>query len=478
MLSEQAIATAGDQVANMEARGVIVNPLPGSILDSLVRACHVGNVDVWPNTATGEYDLHAYNISYTANATDSVTGNCEHTLTQGELAALIAPKVTGYLSFARTVVAPAVEDFVKNLDEAISIFRGQIAHDFEITTQALPLPLSDSGLCDSIKKGESVLPNEFELPFLRLPSVVGENLRALVRTGSPTLDSVIDSWLEPKGLEWLGSVYNQLFFGDSNGPVTNASSYFTDTQDGNDRLMAAFLLCRVMWDNPMDGVEMSLSHYNDKIAELRLQAATRLNQRITSAERNEKAGNLVISSFGRKVVVNQPVYTKWLQAGGTNETLLGNALSSNPAVTVADIDANAEQSKTAWARYTAVNSVNFANRMFTRYKEVAETEFARVIAAASHDDMPLNEREDIQRRFKAALAMSRIGETKNLFNWGLRLLATSWFWKTDAYRILKSVCDVREANPDLDAREAAAIAAIDYITYWVSTQMVLTRPGI
>lgn len=474
MLSNQAISTAGDQVANMEARGVIVSALPGSLLDSAVRACHLGAIEPWQNDK-GSYDLNGGVIEHVVNSTDSVTGGCEHTLMQDELARMIAPKVTGYLAHARTVVGPAVEEFVRHLDESVQVFRGVIAHDFEIKTQGLPAPLSDTGILNSIKKGETVLPRDFELPVLGLPAVAGDGLTNLLHTGSPAFDALVDSWAEKVGYDFIHGVWEQLFSASASVRPVNASVYFHDSQEGNDRLMVAFLFCRTMWDNPSEGTQVSLNNYNDKVSELRLQVATRLNQRINNAERSEKAGNLLVSTFNRKIIVNQSVYIKWLQSGGTNEVLFGNSLMSNPAVTVKDIDENAEACKAAWSRFAAMNSLNFGNRMFTKYKEMAEVEFSRMMAEATHKEMPLNEREDIMRRFKVALACSRQEETKDLFAWGLRLIATSWFYKSDAYRILKSISEVCAANPGLEPREAAAIAAIDYITYWVSSQMVLIR---
>lgn len=476
MLSTQAISTAIDQVANFEARGVIVSALPGSLLESTVRSCHPAIISAFQNDA-GQYTLSGSSIEYAANSSDSVTGNCEHTLTQSELVNLIAPKVTGYLAHARTVVAPAVEEFVRHLDEAVSVYRGIIAHDFEIVTQALPAPLADSSILDSIKKGETVLSRDFEMPLMGLPSVGSEGLMQLLHTGAPALDAVIDSWAEAKGISFISDVWERLFSDNVSVATTTASNYFLQDQEGTDRLLAAFLFSRTMWDNPAEGSQVSLSKYNDTIAELRLQVASRLNQRIANSERGEKAGNLVLSSFNRKIVVNQNVYVKWLQSGGSNEVLFGNALKSSPSLTVTDIDADAENCKAAWARYAAMNAMNFNNRMFTKYKEAAAMEFSRLMADTTHGDMPFNEREIILRRFNAALDESRIEETRNLFAWGLRLLGTSWFYETDAYRILKTISEVREANPDLEPREAAAIAAIDYITYWVSGQMMLTRVG-
>jgi len=474
MLSAQAISTAIDQVANFEARGVIVSALPGSLLESTVRACHPGMISSFEDNA-GQHVLSSSSIEYAANSTDGITGSCEHTLTQSELVALIAPKVTGYLAHARTVVAPAVEEFVRHLDEAVSVYRGIIAHDFEIVTQALPAPLADSSILDSIKKGETVLSRDFEMPLMGLPSVSTEGMLQMLRTGAPALDAVIDAWADAKGITFIAEVWERLFSDGMNAPTTTASAFFQQTGEGTERLLAAFLFCRTMWDNPAEGTQVSLSKYNDTIAELRLQVASRLNQRINNAERGEKAGNLVLSSYNRKIVVNQSVYVKWLQSGGSNEVLFGNALKSSPALTVKDIDADAESSKAAWSRYAAMNALNFNNRMFTKYKEAAAAEFCRLMADSTHSEMPLNDREIILRRFNTALEQSRIEETRNLFAWSLRLLGTSWFYDTDAYRILKSISDVREANPDLDVREAAAIAAIDYITYWVSGQLLLTR---
>jgi len=195
-------------------------------------------------------------------------------------------------------------------------------------------------------------------------------------------------------------------------------------------------------------------------------------------KRLESNGALVISSFGRRIVVNGPVYTKWIKAGGENEVLFGNALKTSPASSVEDIDAAAEESKRTWGRYAAMKKLDFDNRMFNKYKEMASIEFARVMAASSHDEMSLVEREEISRRFQEALDISTIEESKDLYCWSLRLLATSWFYKSDAYFILKTICDLRKSNPDLEPAQAAALSAIKYISFWLSRQMMLRRPGI
>ena len=477
MLSDQAISTAGDQVKNMEARGIIVSACPGSVLDSLVRSAHCESIEVYRND-DGEYSLDAYQIKAAANTIDTVTGGCEHTLTQDEFAIKLAPIVTGFLSQARTQAAPAVEEFVKHLDEAVSMYRGTIAHDFEITTQALPAPLADSSLLDSIKKAETALPREFDLPVMGLGLTGPEAVRAAFLTGSAAMDASLNSWATAQGTDFLEKTWEQLFSDSSSVRPVSANVFFADTQEGNANLLAAFLFTRTMWDNPPEGTQLSLGNYNDKIAELRLQVGSRLNARIANSERLESNGMLVLSSFGRKIIVNQKVYTKWLQSGGVNEVLFGNALKSMPSLSVKDIDADAENCLLSWKRFAAINSVQFQNRMFTRYKEAALTEFERMMAASTHADMPLNERENIARLFKVELNKTTIDETRDLNCWALRLIAKSWFYKTDAYRILKSICDLRVTNPDLDAREAAAIAAIEYITYWISSQMVIRRPGI
>lgn len=474
MLSKQALSTAADQVQNMEARGVIVAPLPGSILDTAVRACHVPPDAAWRNE-DGTYSLGLDSLEYFANSKDSVTGFCEHDQTQEELACKIGDQVAGYLLHARTIVAPAVEDFVKNMDEALQVYRGQIAHDFEIVTMGLPAPLADKSLIDSIEKAEAVTASEFELPILSLGSNAYAQVAELLRTGSTGLDSAIDAWASSLGEDYFVKVWDQLF---GNAGMTNASTFFSDTAEGNNNLLAAFLLARTLHDNPPEGANVSLNRYNDKMFDLRTQAGARLSARMVSAKNLEENGALVLSSYGRRINVNGPVYTKWIKAGGENEVLFGNALKSMPAVMVDDIDAGAAESKRAWERYAAMKKLDFDNRMFTKFKDTARIEFARVVANASHDEMSMVEREEICRRFEEALNISVIEESKDLYCWCLRLLATSWFYKSDAYFILKTICDLRQASPDLEPAQAAALAAIKYISFWLSRQMMLRRPGM
>lgn len=480
MLSPQAISTALDQVQNFENRGAVVRPLAGSVLDSLVKACHVDYNGIY-RREDGSYPFVASDIACYANSKDSITDNCEHTLCESELATKIAGDLIRHISFARTVVAPAVEHFVKNLDDALQVYRGQIAHDFEITTQALPAPLSEASILDSVEKFGTVVVTDSQLPRMILG--LKEGGLELIRTGSTSVDAGLENWVAslntPKGSgeDFVTGVFGQLFGGNTNPGTVSIASYFNDSQEGLDRLLVAFLITRKMWDNPPEGAKISLSTFNDIMSELRNQIAARLMVRIKNSERLEKSGSLVLSSFGKKIVVNQPVYVKWLKAGGSNEVLFGNALLGVPETLVEKIDANSEASLRAWDRYAAIKQVEFQNRMFTRFKEMAAVEFQRTMAAATHEEMPMQEREQIARRFSNALNTSKVDEIKDLYLWGLRLLATSWFYKTDSYRILKDVCDIRAANPRLDVREAAAVATINYIAYWVASQMQLVRPG-
>lgn len=474
MLSKQALSTAADQVANMEARGVIVAPIPGSILDTVVRACHVPPDPAW-RESDGTYRLDVGSLEYYASTKDSVTGCCEHDQTQGEIAEMLGQKVVGYLSHARTVVGVAVEDFVKNLEEALTPFRGQIAHDFEIVTQGLPGPMADKALLDAIQKAEDVVASDFDLPMVFLGSMSAGQVRELLHTGSAGLDANIDSWANALGDEALVRAWNQ-FFGDA--PQSRASLVFNDTNEGNNCLLLAFLMAKSLYDNPPEGTNVSLNRFNEKIFDLRVQAAARLVARMDKIKSAEKNGALVISSFGRRIVVNTSVYTKWIKAGGEVEVLFGNALRTMPYSMIEDIDANAEEAKKSWARYAAMKKLDFDNRMFNKYKDLAKIEFARIMAEATNDEMPMVERDEIAKRFDAALACSVIDETKDLYGWGLRLLATSWFYKSDAYLILKTVCDIKKASPDMEPAEAAALAAIKYISYWVSGQMMIKRPGI
>jgi len=367
-----------------------------------------------------------------------------------------------------------VAEFADHVMEAQAQMADKIAYDFEICTYGMPAPLADESIMGSIKKAEHITMDKFELPFMALGAIAPGALVELVKTGQTGTDAAITDWVNSRGENFLQQVWDQTFAASTLRAVTD-DVYFADTEEGNDNLLAVFLMCRNLLDNPLEGTTMSLHAFNARVHDLRMQVATRINARLESYERSVKNGTLVLSSFQRKIVVNEAAYTKWLKDGGSNDVLFGNALSNNPASTAEEIDKNADASKAAWRSFLALQGVDHENRMFTRMKELAEIEFGRLLAAASHDEIPLNERENIVKRFKEQLAMTRTDELKNVYCWSLRLVAKSIFWKKDAYRILKDICDVREANPDLDRAQAGAIAAINYIAYWVSMQMDLVR---
>lgn len=465
MLPVQALQSAHPIAAGLDARDLIVRPQAGSLLAKLCELSSSDDSFVRGDQGQREFMLDL--VAESTNGPDVTVGTCLHDVEMNEIAQAAGEAVSKHLAYARTVVAPAIDDLVQRVAASIEQVMRSDMNQLEVVVYRLPAPMYEPSFVESFQRANDIAVDNF-VPGLAFPDADSATIIGWTKSGVSGLDEAVDQYITALGLPNFQQIYKDLF--TTQRSETQLWDLFNRADLGLDYAVIGFLIARKLWDAPPEGVEMSLQSYEKQMVDLRDQCAKRLIYELQRVERDETNGVLV-RSYGRSSVeVNDRVYRTWLENGGDHAILFGNVLSDRPKIDVKSIMEGADGYKAAWDRFCLLNKTTEANKRFNNAKLIMRVEFDAQVAAASQEDLPLQERPLVLQKFEEALACTKESEVADLYSWVLRLLCDSRFYKTDAFRILEGINRIKAHSPDVDVKEAAAVAALEYIAYWVSSQ--------
>jgi hypothetical protein len=311
----------------------------------------------------------------------------------------------------------------------------------------------------------------------RCPNVAVSDLLELMKTGSSSIDTDIESWAAGLGESCILKVWENVFqqtpAGLNDRTVYTFRDFIEDRECGVDNALIIFLLARRLLDDPLPETEMDQRQYAEVMANYRNQAGARLCRALMELDKIAKAKTLVKSVQGTKTTVYGFVYDEWLKAGGSNEILFGNMLDLPYISTVENLNAKAEMLKAKWTRHAAITATIESNKKFLRTKEALAYHFERQIREAGDEffeEATLGNRETVIQKFRELVAEVNAEDVKDLWSLALRLVCAARFARTDAHRILAGIERVKRENPTIDVREAAAVSIIEYVGHWVSSQ--------
>jgi hypothetical protein len=471
MLTEKALMASLPLTERLDAAGFALYPVSGSPLDALCSATR-SDPSLFVAAQGSAQDLIG-SISAMANKVQPVMQCSEHDAVQDSIVAVAINAVKNHIATARTIVAPAINDLYGRVKASLGEISASSLLGMEIEVLREPKPLENSALQNAIRKFDGLA---FDSPALtlRLPDMTITELMGLLGSGGGGLDADIAEWIADKGDAFFVQVWEELFQQKppADGRVCSFAEWVTDREEGTDAALAIFLLARKLTDGkPLEGTQMSLSAYRSQIVEFRNQAGAALCRALDKIERAMKTGQLVRDVIGAKTVVYEPVYRKFLEAGGSNEILFANSLSV-PFVTSLDaMMAQKDALTKRWNAHVALTKTAESNKRFNKIKELLELHFRSQLAEVTEgEDATAQNREIILKLFKEQLKLVRDSDLDDLHALCLTLVCRSRFYKTDAERILLGIEQAKKENPTISVREAAAASVVSYIAYWVSTQ--------
>lgn len=475
MLSLEALNAAFPLTELADNASMKIVPIPGTPLDRLVQATRSDDKFVTMQE-DGSVMPSISDIEYIANCKDELLGGSPHDKAFDDVVDVTVAAVQGHVKFAKNVVKPAVEELVEATQQTLEALTPSSLLGMEVITFNPPLPLQNNALDTMARQFDNV---PFDVPKLsmRCPDQTTAEIIELMKTGSSSLDRDIEAWAAALGETCILDVYQNVFQIKQAGLNDRAKTFrdYTDDREcGADHALIIFLLARRLIDEPLPSTEMDMRVYENLMAEYRNQAGARVYRAICELETITKTKTLVKSVVGGKTTVYGFVYDAWIKAGGANEILFGNTMTTPYAATVDMLNSRAEELKIKWNRHSASVKTVESNRRFLRIKEALAYNFEKQIREAGdefYEEATIGNRETVIKRFREMLDDVSIDETQDLWNIALKLVCRSRFARTDAERILAGIERVIRENPEIDVREAAAVSLIDYIAYWVASQM-------
>jgi hypothetical protein len=458
-----------------DKRQLILDAVPGTPLAAL-NECSTLNISDVAGVLSFDPDATSFSNRFSSDS------NC-HEEALINLSTDIATHVRSHLNFAKNTVRSIIEELVTEVKADIDALPVNSQFSAEIIQVDLPEPLTVSSFEDAIMEYKDT--EYYNITqYMSLPSQTATEVIERMMTGHAVTDKAIATWAAKKGESFFQYIWDCVF---TNAPTDKKfETLISDTADGADNAIAIYLLAAKLYDNPLEGTNVSLSNFNKTVADIRNQAALRLVHSYEEYLRFKTTGLLVISAINNKIMVVGDTYRQWLTEGGNNAVLFGSMLSAKSDKFVLDINNNKAEHLQVWERQNWMLTVAEKNKRFLRLKEVLSNRIIKVVmenyqqcyAHLVKDGVTtpnMAEFIEFQRRLGLYLNTIKEGYFNNLWKLCQELVCHTVFYYTDADKILDGIEDACNENKDINIREAALISTIAYVTDYVCDQLKISN---
>jgi len=393
-----------------------------------------------------------------------------------ELVPFISKVVQSHLNFAKTVVQPACDVYVKLVNKNYRPLVDPSGEFNIVSSQLFPI-LENEDFLYAVKSFKNK-PVENKPRLIALEDNTMEAIESILLVGDPEAAEHYRFLLDNFRDEFIGYFYS--LFSRCNFVFENKFKPDTIVKDINS-LTAAYIFADRLSNNPQNVANdpsLDLNKVNEIIFDIRNTAASYLNIGLDYYNSLITSGTLVNYISGKEIGVLTPVYKQWLTEGNSQEVLFGLLVSGQRYYSTAMISQNKEELEKAFFNYlnfntTAIKLTNFNNfldalkvsyrELFQEYKSDSEKE-----AIVTSDYFVTSD-----RIFEQELAKVKVGDVEDLTTLAISLISKSRYYYSSAGDILSRVYEFTDKDDQLDPREAALLATIEYVSKYMARQIVV-----
>jgi hypothetical protein len=398
-----------------------------------------------------------------------------------ELVPFISRAVTKHINFARSVVQPAIDEYILLIDK---YYRPTLdaSDSFNIVGKSLPAILRKE---DFIKSLSYYKDRKFPVPSRLLtftePKTI-EDITALFVSGASENDELFADFFKEKS-DLVSAVYNDVFATAQVGQVlayVNDSVTY-DLYDSIERLLVTYLLADKFFDTVVEVSEnVSLTEYKNILAELRDYVAERLLAYTNTALGLEAAGTMVISMKSKTLTVSNTVYRDWLSQGNSQEALFGMIVKNTLYPTTSLIDFNKPALIKAWTDYISFSTNTIRMSNFNNFLDALKLAYRELFNSYRNDletaAMSVSDYYTVSdAKFEQLIKDVRMTDLEDIRSLALRQIGQSRYYYSSAYEILSVLDNYLTKNPDMDPREAALLSTIEYVSRYMTRQMQVEK---
>lgn len=471
--------TAISAASIFAGKGKSLVAVPGSLLSELVSISTPVAPGFRSLGSENAVEMFGYQLFH---STDDHDGPSTHSLALGKAVDDLSSLVANHIAFAKNIVKPLVVDLANILDQrAQELKSAPPGSNIVLQVCTIPDLLKDDSFLDSLSfyKGQTPVSPKGSL---KLESLSNNEIRALMQTGHQRTDELVTAWLSTLTPDFPRFIWNNYFTLNNNDAVSdNVYIPENDTAFGRvDLFLGTYLVARRILDEVMTS-DMTLANYKNLVTDIRDYAGASLVVQLREIYRAVEAKTLVVAALinQKKLIINGELYSDWLNAGGKPEILMGMLVSNQVSTKQAMIDEKAEQHLRKWETYQMLETTRNNNAFFDRYKMAIVEAFASQMVELTDAEKEMNLRnadrfDSILIRARDYISGLKQDDLTKVHEIALKLVAEIRFKHTSAYQMLNDIEEAFKANPNIDVREAALFAAINYLGDWLG-DMVTTK---
>jgi hypothetical protein len=490
MLNISTVSGAVGVAAALSAEGKTLVPTPNTPLAELVALSIPSGGSELVFFAGTDFDsmFTSFSSAVTATATGTLESPTGHDTSLDAYIRDISQLVKSHVGYSKDVVRGTVLDFAQNYSKFLDNLKPKAAAEgLDLCVHRVPNLLKDTSFLDTFREfqGESLLPPSAQFS---LGDKTGDELAAMIATGHARTDEMVVEWFSHLPENYLLSVWNDNFMNKSSG--SNVMLYVAPTiktASGEnpfrkmDFALALMLLTRRI-EATVEETSLPLARYKDLVNEYTKFAGVLMAQALNAISDMTRAGVLVFGTQQSKLLLNGELYNGWLEQGGSTEVLAGFSRTGQSVATIETLNATKDQLLSKWNSYVMFFNTKEQNSRADYLRQFLKDSFASSLVAQDEIEgaLTLKDTTRMDRLIKAAgeyIQCLDKDQLEKVHEVALALVAQIRFCHTPAYRILKDIDDAQKANPNVDVREAATLAVVNYVTDYFSGQVKLESFG-
>lgn len=490
MITTEIAAAAIPIAEEFDRRGLRIIAKPGTPLAALVNLTAVAysvpkGAILSPEELNAPYEPVPEQIQ-AESSVPSVIDNTEsqHCQELDSIVTELSDAVSAHTSFAKNVVKPLIKELAGSISAAIAGYPETSTFNPTIVISNLPEPMLNPSIQDAIAEYHE---NTYApvTTYMELPSMEGKDILELLVIGSKDVDADITVWTQRLGDDFFKSVYDVVFTASG---INGTASFETlaNSVAGNDSMLAVYLIGRRLLDTPPEGTVYSLPEYRKLIGERLEQSAVRLCHGYEQYALDEKTELLIKTYDKNTVVVNAPVYSKWLANGGNNAILFGNVLADRPDKFLPGMLDKSADNISNWERQNRFQTMTLANRRIADLKSTVCHKAEELIAnnlAVCFGEIVKDDTlsflspvvASVTEKINDYVSNLSDAEFKDVWAVSTTIVAGLIFYYTDAYKILMGIEAACKENDGIDIDEAALLSLIEYVVDYTADQLAVVE---
>jgi len=401
------------------------------------------------------------------------SGKVQHDLVMEEAVQAVSRAIGFNLSLARNTVNPIVKQVRDDIVDQLSARQSAGLSPLAVVPFQYPALWNSPVLVEYVARYGEQVPADVTLSIGGL--AVPGDLKGALLTGGDRFDAEITQFANQVGDGAIAAMWDALFGTGGSRQLSEVLAYRLDNLNAP---VLAFLLANRAEREIPEGVNADAMTWKLHCTAIAARAGNAIVRNLKLRGDDSRMKRLVLRApVGDEpegdIIVNGDVYNQWLNDGGTPEVLFG-ALYAKADLFYNSLLQNAETYRQSWKNAYRLLQNRAAGQRFGDLVAATNAAMSKAINELD-DNLLVEDRGALHARLAERLQRVQPRDLDDLYYLARKSVCRVMFPHTDAEGILNEIDVVAKANPDMDLREVALLATIDFTAKWLAKLVTVVQ---